>query len=277
MKTFTDSQGQGINALNTLWLNVKAFFVSVWTEAVYNAAAVATHAWAGLQTGWTETVDFLADAWSLFTTSLIQGWHSTIGFIRKAWVRLKSLFDEDVNVDAEVTRINDEVAGKNAAATEARDQSIFAREQERKQRLTEIDQGRTGTLDELERMREAEQARHRQQFEADLQESDAALAAARQEWQAALETASEKRATVEGESTGRPNRMQELEDLLDQAGDGLDGAAAKVSVSGTFNAAAVRGLGTGTHAERTAKATEETARNTKRLLDEAHHGGLQFT
>lgn len=268
---------KGINALNSLWLNVKSFFVSVWTEAVYNVAAIATNAWAGLQTGWTETVDFLADAWSLFSTGLIQGWHTTIGFIRKAWVRLKSLFDSDVNVDAEVTRINDEVAGKNAAATEARDQSIFAREQQRKQRLTEIDQGRTGTLDELERLREAEQARHRQQFEADLQESDAALVAARQEWQAALETAAEKRAAVEGESTGRPNRMQELEDLLDQAGDGLDGAAAKVSVSGSFNAAAARGLGAGTHAERTAKATEETARNTKRLLDEAHHGGLQFT
>lgn len=268
---------KGINALNSLWLNVKAFFVSVWTEAVYNVAAIATNAWAGLQTGWTETVDFLADAWSLFSTGLIQGWHTTIGFIRKAWVRLKSLFDSDVNVDAEVARINDEVAGKNAAATEARDQSIFAREQARRQRLSEIDQGRSGTLDELERMREADQARHRQQFEADLQESDAALAAARQEWQAALEAASEKRAAVEGESAGRPNRMQELEDLLAQAGDGLDGAAAKVSVSGSFNAAAARGLGAGTHAERTAKATEETARNTKRLLDEAHHGGLQFT
>ena len=75
----------------------------------------------------------------------------------------------------------------------------------------------------------------------------------------------------------RPDKMQELEDLLAQAGEGLDGAAAKASVSGSFNAAAVRGLGTGNHAERTAKASEETARNTKRLLDEAHHGGLQFT
>jgi hypothetical protein len=269
---------KGINALNTLWLNVKAFFVSVWTEADYNVAAIATNAWAGLQTGWTETVDFLADVWSLFTTSLIQGWHSTIGFIRKAWVRLKSLFDEDVNVEAEVARIHDEVAGQNAAATEARDQSIFSREKARRQRLSQIEQGRTGTLDELERMRESEQDRHRQQFEADVKESDAALAAARKEWQAALETAAEKRSAVEGDAASRPDRRKELNDLLAQAGDGLDGAAAKVSVSGTFNAAAaVRGLGGGTHGERIAKATEETARNTKRLLDEAHHGGLQFT
>jgi hypothetical protein len=268
---------KGINALNSLWLNVKSFFVSVWTEAVYNAAEVATNAWAGLQTGWTETVDFLADAWSLFSTGLIQGWHTTIGFIRKAWVRLKSLFDSDINVDAEVSRINDEVAGKNAGATDARDQAIFAREQQRKQRLAEIEQGRTGTLDELDQMREADQQQNRKQFEADLQESDAALAAARKEWQAALETAAEKRAAVDANGAAGPDRMQELEDLLAQAGEGLDGAAAKASVSGSFNAAAVRGLGTGNHAERTAKASEETARNTKRLLDEAHHGGLQFT
>jgi hypothetical protein len=267
---------KGINALNALWLNVKSFFVSVWTEAVYNAAVVATHAWAGLQTGWTETVDFLADAWSLFSTGLIQGWNTTIGFIRKAWVRLKSLFDSDMNVDAEVARINEEVTSKNAAATEARDQSIFALEAARRQRLSEIEQGRSGTLDELDRMRESEQDRHRQQFEADLKESDAALAEARKEWQAALETAAEKRSAVEADASGRPDRRKELEDLLALAGDGLDGAAAKVSVSGTFNAAAVRGLGTGNHADRTAKATEETARNTKRLLDEAHHGGLAF-
>lgn len=268
---------KGINALNTLWLNVKAFFVSVWTEAVYNAAAVATQAWAGLQTGWTETVDFLADAWSLFTSGLIQGWHSTIGFIRKAWVRLKSLFDEDVNVEAEVARINDEVAGKNAAVTEARDQAVFQREQNRKQRLAEIEQGRTAALDELGRMREADRDKHQRQFESDLQESDAALAQARKEWQAALDAAAEKRQSAERDQAGAPDRRNELEDLLAHAGDGLQGAFDKVSVSGTFNAAAVRGLGGGTHAERTAKATEETARNTKRLLDEAHHGGLQFS
>jgi hypothetical protein len=126
-------------------------------------------------------------------------------------------------------------------------------------------------------MREADQEQHRRQFEADLQESDAALAAARKEWQAALDTAAEKKAAVDIDGVSRPDKMQELEDLLAQAGEGLDGAAAKTSVSGSFNAAAVRGLGTGNHAERTAKASEETARNTKRLLDEAHHGGLQFT
>ena len=54
-------------------------------------------------------------------------------------------------------------------------------------------------------------------------------------------------------------------------------AADKVSVTGTFNAAAVRGLGGGNPAERTARAAEETAKNTKRILQEAQHGGLVFS
>jgi len=48
-------------------------------------------------------------------------------------------------------------------------------------------------------------------------------------------------------------------------------------VQGTFNVAGVRGLAGGNAADRTAKATEETARNTKRLLQSAERGGLQFS
>ena len=40
---------------------------------------------------------------------------------------------------------------------------------------------------------------------------------------------------------------------------------------------AVAGLGAGNMAERTAKATEETAQNTKKLVTEASVGGLTFS
>jgi len=272
---------KGINALNQQWVEVKRFFVAVWTEAVYVAAEVSTNAWAGMQTGWTETVDFLADAWALFTTGLTKTWNTAVGFIRKAWVRLKSLFDSDINAEAEITRINDEVAGKNQGADSQRNQEIFQREQERRARLSQIDSNRSGTLSELDRMRDAEHQRRGQQFDAELKDSDSALAEARREWQAALEEASRKRSEAEGssgpEATSPSGLLSELQDKLSQAGEGLQSAADKVSVSGTFNAFGVRGMGGGTHQERTAKATEETARNTKRILDEAHHGGLQFT
>ena len=51
---------------------------------------------------------------------------------------------------------------------------------------------------------------------------------------------------------------------------------AKTSVVGTFNASAAYGLGQGNAADRTARATEETARNTKKLLNKESTPVLTF-
>jgi len=54
--------------------------------------------------------------------------------------------------------------------------------------------------------------------------------------------------------------------------------AEKVSVRGTFYAAAVRGLMGGVGAaERTANATERTAKNTDKLVRNQRRGGSTFT
>lgn len=267
---------KGVNALNELWVKVKEFFLSVWTEAVYGAAKIAANAWAGLQAGWTETVDFLADAWALFTAGITKAWNTAVGFIRKAWVRLKSLFDSDLDAETEVTRINQEVAGKNKSADRERDRKVFEREQVRQQRLGEIEQGRTGTLDELDRMKEAEHAARQRRNESDLDASERSLENARKEWQDAIAEAARKRKESEaGEAPDRMRRAQlnleGMDDLLSRIGE------ERVSTKGTFHAAAVRGFGGGSAADRTAKATEETAKNTKRLLEQSQHGQLVFT
>lgn len=275
---------RGIHALNTLWVEVKETFLAVWTEAVFGAARIATNAWAELQSGWTQTVDFLLDAWAVFTTSLTKAWHTAIGFIRKAWVRLKSLFDDDVDVDAEVTQINKEIAGKTGTADDERNRRIFEREQQRRRRLKEIEGQRSGALEELEQAREREHVRRREQFAGDLNTSEAALSQARREWQQAIDQSARKRQEAEekaGQEAAGADKPSDvikgLEEQLGGIGDRLDQTQAKLSVSGTFNALAVRGLGGGSPAERTAKATEETAKHTKKLAQEAQHGGLTFT
>ena len=61
-----------------------------------------------------------------------------------------------------------------------------------------------------------------------------------------------------------------------QAGNGPN-TGRQVSVRGTFNAAALSGLGAGNDAaDRTAKATEQTAKNTKKVADAVGSGGLTF-
>ncbi len=266
---------KGVAALNEVWATVKEFFQSTWTEAVYGTAKIATNAWAGLQTAWTHTVDFLADAWAVFTAGLAKTWHKSIGFIQKAWVKLKGLFDDEVDAEAEITRINEEVAAKNKAVDDERNQKIFEREQARKQRLGEIEGERSGTIDQLNQMRDAEHAARQRRNAADQGESEQALQQARKEWQDAIAEAARKRKDVE--AAGEPERMKKAQLHLSQMGELMtDLGDAKVSVKGTFNAFGARGLGSEGPAERTAKAAEEIAKNTRRLLNEAQHGGLKF-
>jgi len=112
-------------------------------------------------------------------------------------------------------------------------------------------------------------------------ENEADLAKARQEWREAIDAAKRKRAEKEAETgaEGPDDILQKARDALaglGDIGDLVQAEAEKVGVRGTFNAAAIQGLAAGNAADRTATATEETAKNTKRLVQAAQTGGLTF-
>jgi hypothetical protein len=252
---------KGVNTLNQVWVKVKTFFLSVWTDAAFGAAKIATNAWATLQAGWTETVDFLADAWSVFTTGLTKTWNTAVGFIRKAWVRLKSLFDSDLDAEAEITRINEEVAGKNQGADDERDRRIVDRDQARRRRLAEIEGGRSGVLDELDQMREAEHAARQARNESDLQASEAALNQARKEWQAAIAEAARKRSEAESEAgpVGPKTADDPLGDLQERVASArnIDFGLTQAQKQAIQLQALGVGAGAQAHEEQTAKNTQQ--------------------
>ena len=134
---------RGVNYFTGLWLSFKKAFLEIANAATFGAARLLTDATAGIEVGWLETVAFLADSWSLFTSMLTKTWNSTVGFIRKAWMRLKSLFDEDVNVEAVVKQIDAETMSKNAAAEQSMLEAVGTRNQQRRQRRSGIEQERS--------------------------------------------------------------------------------------------------------------------------------------
>lgn len=265
---------RGIHFLNGLWIGAKEFFVSLWTDAVFGVAKILNNGWAAVEVGWTETVGFLADAWSVFTNILTKTWHNTIGFIKKAWVRLKSLFSDEVDVDAEVNRINREVREATEAADQKMLDAIGKRDRERRKRREQIERERAGAEAELEAMQAEEHARRQKQFADDLAKTEGELAAARKEWQDAIAEAAKKRAAAE---TSDPERLKRIEDSLSVSGGVLVEEQRKVETKGTFNALAARGLGADSLAERTARAVEQIAANTKDLLAQAKQGRLVFS
>ncbi len=78
--------------------------VDIAGDVSVQIGGVLINALAGVETAWVETIDYLADTWSVFVAQVKSMWNSTVGFLRKAWIKLKSLFDDDVNVEVEMAR-----------------------------------------------------------------------------------------------------------------------------------------------------------------------------
>jgi predicted nucleic acid-binding Zn-ribbon protein len=173
----------------------------------------------------------------------------------------------DEQLDAKLSEI-DANTQRDLAGRESRRQ----REREDASELNEA------TLAEIGRRFEEAQDALRSGTDADIAETQRKLDEARAKLDAALERARQQRAEAE-EEPGSPRRTpQELLDDFQERIAGIGQTIARgVTVRGTFNASAAQGLlGSADAQERTADASEQTARNTKRLVDAARTGGLTF-
>jgi len=266
---------RGVKYLKGIWCEVEKFALNVFY---------------GMQAAWETAVHGIVVALIEGTAAMKQAWASFEGFRKKAvtqagnwiakqWTKLKSLFDDSIDVDAAVKYLDDmteteiddidrETKRSKADIERNRATSREMAKTQHEEDLAEIGKKSLGLEDEYARK---------------LKDSEAAIAKARAEWKAALNKAREKN-KPKAETDEGPGKMEKPQELLDKVkeslaglGDTLDRAAEKITVRGTFNAAAIRSLEAGTAADRTAKATEETAKNTKRIVKAAEEGGLVFS
>jgi TP901 family phage tail tape measure protein len=284
---------RGINFLNRGWIQFKEFFLSIASTAFYGVAALLVDAWAGLQVAWLETVDFLVDAWAVFTTFLARTWNSTQGWLEKRILELWGLFDSELDVEGAKQEVDLETTFENDRLQRDLYRDLNQRGDRRQERRAEIERERSGSLEEIGRMANADEDARRARYAADMAASEEALNTARQEWTDALEQARSQRAASEGQNDDpaaprvgaqpeidAPALIDELRKQLTDVATNVGDAAERTTdldTTGTFNALAARGLGLGSSAlDRTARATEDTARNTQRLARLAQDGGLTF-
>lgn len=270
----------GLAFLEEKWLDFKNFFVNSFYRAVFGISRFLNDAWAGIQIAWAETTAFLADKWHGVVGYLQKSWHRFGGFFRKVWARVKSAFG-DSDAEAEIARINREIAQQEQAIDARRDQARREVEQERQRRRQAIEGDRQAVEDELNRMQAQERAEREAAKQADLQQTAQELEAAKRELQGAIGEAARKRAAAEGQAGAEPpgpgkKALDRAKGQIPSLQSVADTAERKVDVKGTFNALAVRGLGSSSLSERTVRATEQVAANTKKLVQEAQHGGLVF-
>lgn len=240
---------RGALELSKVWGGVR----SVAIENVLGALGV-------IEAAWINSTAFLSKTWTAFASSFSRIWQVATTFVAKRMLEIQGLFDSGLDVDAAKRALDDQLESRLAEIEGQAASDIDARERKRVEALRDLwqviaaaqaaaESGAGGAV--AESQRELDEAKRR---------LDEALA--------------EARARREGLDSD-PSRGAGILDGLDGIGEQI---ARRLDVRGTFSARALQGLAaTGNSADRTAKATEETAKNTKRLLAAARSGGLTFT
>jgi hypothetical protein len=268
---------QGVAALNTIWLQAKRFFLSTVQTMWFGALALAEQVFHALEVAWIETTAFLSKTWTSFTSGFQKAWNTAINWTTKRLLELWGLFDDTLDVEAAKKMADDDLASTNAEIDKQREAALVQREAQRKQQREQAQAVDEATLAEIGKQLDEAEKRLGEETDAKLEETRRALAEARKQLDEALKKAHAEREAADKQG-GPPRRklgdpLDGLEDRLSGIGDAL---ASKISVTGTFNAAAVQGFGAGDAVERTARATEQTAKHTKRLAESATAGGLRF-
>jgi len=273
---------RGVNFLEKAWLNFRNFFIKIGYDAWHGLLALVETVWHALEVGWMATVDFFASIWDGFTGFFAKTWQNIKAGAQKAWNWIRSLFDDSVDLQTENKMVEEQKQVAISRITDERKRRAAERESERQSAR----QVHEGTLAEIGRENLDKHAQLDTEYAERMAANEADLARARQEWREAIDTAKSKR--QEKEST-EPGEMEGPDALLQKArvalaglgdiGDLVQAEAAKVDVVGTFSAEATDRMGTGPTAaeERTARASEETAKNTKRITQQLEQGaGMAF-
>ncbi len=268
---------EGVAALNRVWLEAKRFFLGTVQKMWYGALALSEQILHGLEVAWIETTAFLSKTWTSFTAGFKKAWNSAVNWTTKRLLELQGLLDEGFDVEAAKRMADEDLAATNAEIDRQRDAALSAREKQRQAERNSARELNEATLAEIGRQFDEAQKALDDETNAKVAATKQALADARKKLDEAIAAARAKRDALDSEP-GVPRRkltdpLSELEDRLAGLGDTI---ARKISVTGTFNPAAIAGLGGGNAAERTARASEQTAKNTKRLVDAANMGGLTF-
>lgn len=268
---------KGVAALSEVWLEGKRFFLSTAQAMWYGALAAAQTVFHALEIVWIETTAFLGKAWARFAGDFQMVWESASSWVAKRMLEIQGLFDGGLDVDAAKRAVDEQLESRLAELESAAQRQVAEREGNRAAERERAAAMHEATLAGIGQDFEDAQAALKADTEAGLAESRAALDAAKRKLEEAIEEARLKREAADaerGQSKSPRDLMAEFEDRLSGLGELL---ARGISVRGTFNARAAQGLASDSGAaERTAKATEQTAKHTRQLLDAARNGGLAF-
>lgn len=238
-------------AAKVLWAGLRLVFL----EGTKEIRETFTEGLLVMRLALVDVLGTMSRLWTRFASGVQSVWEKTQNFLAKRFTELFGLFDDSLDVDAAKAQLD--------AQSQAKLESLARETEDALKRISDEQDDRTrGLLDNA----------------ADkMEERRKALEEAKRKLDEAVDEARSKREAADENNTGAPSlrdRLDDFEDLLAGAGETV---ARRIEARGTFNALAAQGLASGNDAiDRTARASEQTARNTRRLVEESQRGGLTF-
>ena len=277
---------------------------------IYPIMKLGATLWHGMTMAWTQGCDAISDVWAMTWNGIVSAFEKTIAFLKKQWIKFKGFFDDDVDVDREIAKVDAELArgqrerDNSMAASingrakkrqemtdeynrtiqsydQARDQGKAARDQRMADNVTRRQKERDNLKGEWNLLQQGiEQAQtealmaNKGKYDEAVAEAGRDLAAATAEWQEAVDAVKKK-----------ANAPGSVQDKAKQTSSAIAASAKKSGMAtdlsgktaGSFSAKALgRLIGGNTAAERTAKATEASKKQLERLngnIERQHSGG----
>ncbi len=254
---------QGTSELREAWIKFKYTFVEVAVAAFYGALEIWAEVKAALISSWLNFVAILGDAWDGFANIFAETWDNITSGVAKGILYIQSLWDDSFNYDEAVKQADKDLEANARERDKATGESVLRREAQLKKDLAAVDAERQKKIQDLENEAQnlvggAEAAKNEEidalnRKKADLQKQLADLRA-----QAAKER---KEKEDKGPPLVNPKKF-DLDDILAKR----KAIESPAKSNGIFNVRGLQGLqssATDEYLRRTAKASEETAKNTK--------------
>ena len=258
---------EGSEELKKIWTQMKFYAWTAISDLKNGALATWSDMNASLKTMSSDVVSWLMKKWNWLGTSIKELWVIVSADAKKAMAEATPDWSPE-QIKSYQGKVEAQKQAKLAAlekGSAAWDEAVTQANAANKSKITAEHKTE---LEQIGKQSLAEEAANTKTRDEEMAKAQAGLAKAKADWQAAVAQANAK-SPDKGEAAGEL-LADRIKKAISDVPDTLVGVRQKMDTVGTFNAAAAYGLGAGTVHERTAKATEQTARHTGQIARTIH-------
>jgi hypothetical protein len=269
---------KGSTSLLSTWYWVVDTLQIAWANCVFKISELLTTAWYGVQAIWTDSVYTMQVAWTNFMNGIVQAWDYVSTTIAQGigWIMAKIMGLDPNEMAATIT---EDYNNRTKQRQESGRSSIDALAQERNKRIAALEKEKQGTLDILKQDFENAAGVRNAAYEAKLAAQQQELDAAKAAYDEAIHRARNSDLPQAGESQSLGDSLKSREQLswadslrlkVEEAIGSfkpMTDLESRISVTGSFSAAAISSMGAGSTMDRVAKATEQSEKHLARIAD----------